>query len=462
MGSPRPLTPVLLSALLWGCAGAQGHQHGTSLPPRFQGTDAVQVSVYAVSLKDGRVICSSRPRLLMRPASTMKLVTTIPVCIERSDMSVVTRMQAQRRDGGALRLIGGADPLLSTEDLKRMVSELRSKGLKRVTSVEYRDPLGGQPRFGQGWMWDDEPAAFMPHISGLTVDGGTVQVGARMVEGRLTATVHPPSDHTPLVTKPGDQACRITRDWRVGSNTITVTGRVSGSAPYSRRVSVTDPARHSAEVLKRILMDAGLADDQAPVRPVSAADDIDVGAAALEARRTRTLPALLAASNKDSDNLTAELLLRHLGAVQEGGPGSASAGHARVLALLSRVGVPEGRYRLADGSGVSHYNLVSADLLVRLLVHAHNADRPAPDLFKSSLSVAGVDGTLARRMGGTATRGRVRAKTGTVSAVCTLAGYLDTRTGEPVAFAIMIQNFVGSPAPWRALQDRICAYLVDR
>ena len=77
MGSPRPLTPVLLSALLWGCAGAQGHQHGTSLPPRFQGTDAVQVSVYAVSLKDGRVICSSRPRLLMRPASTMKLVPTI-------------------------------------------------------------------------------------------------------------------------------------------------------------------------------------------------------------------------------------------------------------------------------------------------------------------------------------------------------------------------------------------------
>ena len=142
MGSPRPLTPVLLSALLWGCAGAQGHQHGTSLPPRFQGTDAVQVSVHAVSLKDGRVICSSRPRLLMRPASTMKLVTTIPLCIERSDMSVVTRMQAQRPDGGTLRLLGGADPLLSTEDLKRMVSELRSKGLNLRPRVEIAEEDG--------------------------------------------------------------------------------------------------------------------------------------------------------------------------------------------------------------------------------------------------------------------------------------------------------------------------------
>ena len=130
-----------------------------------------------------------------------------------------------------------------------------------------------------------------------------------------------------------------------------------------------------------------------------------------------------------------------------------------LAADLESLGVEPDGYRVSDGSGVSHYNLVSADLLVRILVDMHRLGGAGGQLFRASLPIAGVDGTLQGRMKGTAAEGRVFAKTGTISAVSNLAGYIDTRSGRRLAFAVLCQNFVGSARPWRALQDRICALL---
>ena len=114
-----------------------------------------------------------------------------------------------------------------------------------------------------------------------------------------------------------------------------------------------------------------------------------------------------------------------------------------------------------SGSGVSHYNLLSAELLVRVLADMHKTGGASYELLRRSLPIGGVDGTLKSRMKGTAAEGRVFAKTGTVSAVSNLAGYVDTKSGRRLAFAIMCQNFVGSARPWRELQDRICAELAE-
>ena len=140
---------------------------------------------------------------------------------------------------------------------------------------------------------------------------------------------------------------------------------------------------------------------------------------------------------------------------------SETVGRMTVQVDLEALGVEEGAVRVADGSGVSHYNLVSAELLVGLLVDMHARGGRSYELFRRSLPVAGVDGTLAGRMKGSAAEGRVFAKTGTISAVSNLAGYVDTRTGRRLAFALLCQNFVGSARPWRQLQDELCATLAD-
>jgi len=162
---------------------------------------------------------------------------------------------------------------------------------------------------------------------------------------------------------------------------------------------------------------------------------------------------MLAHANKPSDNLTAEMLLRHLGTADGDRLGTAADGHQVIAGFLGSLGFKDDDYRLSDGSGVSHYNLVSSELLVGLLIHAWNQGPTTRRLLTESLAIAGVDGTLGNRMKHGPARGRVRAKTGSISGVSTIAGYLETGSGEPVAFAIMIQNFTGSPRPWRALQD---------
>ncbi|NRA97491.1 MAG: D-alanyl-D-alanine carboxypeptidase/D-alanyl-D-alanine-endopeptidase, partial [Planctomycetes bacterium] len=450
---------VLLVLLLFGCATHSQRVGQDRLHDDIAAACAgkVVVSVLAVSLDDGRTVFARQPELLMRPASTMKLLTTATLCVRRPDLELLTALEARDTDGGALRLVGGADPLLSGQDLSDLVARIHREGVRHVTVLAYVDPLSGQPRFGQGWMWDDEPGAFMPHLSGLTVDGGTVEIVARGTRTGVAAAYSPKSAHTPIVVRPAKGPLQITRDWRAGKSTVTITGSLPVGAERRRTLSVPDSARHTAEVLKQLLVDAGIAGRDLLVRT---AGDADRWQARHRVEQRHSLPSLLEKANKASDNLTAEMLLRHLGATEGMTIGTVASGHAVVRDHLAALGIPEKGYRLADGSGVSHYNLVSADLLVRLLSAASRAGNPSRDLLLDSLAVAGKDGTLATRMGGTAAEGVVRAKTGTVSAVSTLAGYLVTADGEPLAFAILCQNFVGSASPWRTLQDRICLALI--
>jgi len=153
--------------------------------------------------------------------------------------------------------------------------------------------------------------------------------------------------------------------------------------------------------------------------------------------------------NKPSQNLHAELLLRLLGARLKG-EGSTTAGHAAVGDFLSRIGIAPGHAALQDGSGLATGDLVTAHDLVTLLA-AMDRHRAAA-VFRDSLPLAGVDGTLRNRLKGTVVEGRLRAKTGSVRHVNALAGYLDRKDGGRLAFAAILNNY---PQPghdaWAAL-----------
>jgi D-alanyl-D-alanine carboxypeptidase/D-alanyl-D-alanine-endopeptidase (penicillin-binding protein 4) len=160
----------------------------------------------------------------------------------------------------------------------------------------------------------------------------------------------------------------------------------------------------------------------------------------------------------DSDNLSAECVLR-LGTGVTSGV-SAEDGLRRVAQYLDSLGYPKGTYRSVDGSGVSHYNLLAATMLVDILRDMLRTPPATRELFQGSLAIAGKTGTLSRRMNGTKAEGRILAKTGTVSGVSNLAGYA-CKDGEPrIAFAILCQRFVGTSNRAHALQDAICERLV--
>lgn len=182
--------------------------------------------------------------------------------------------------------------------------------------------------------------------------------------------------------------------------------------------------------------------------------------AALLSVRTHSIDQLLQRMMKKSDNFYAEALFYQVAkAVSEHRTARAADACTAVKRLIRRIGLDDKDYRIADGSGLSLYNYVSAELETMLLRYAWQNERIFEHLYPS-LPIAGVDGTLEKRMRGTAAQGNVHAKTGTVTGISSLAGYCTTADGHVLAFSIINQGVLNSK-PGRDFQDRVCKVLCE-
>ena len=162
--------------------------------------------------------------------------------------------------------------------------------------------------------------------------------------------------------------------------------------------------------------------------------------------------------NKPSDNWIAELLFKTIGAEVMGEPGTWQKGRDAVNEFLEEIIGEPPVHRFVDGSGLSRYNLLNAELLTQLLVYMYQNFELMPE-YLASLPIAGIDGTLMNRMQGMSGEKVLRAKTGTLSGVSALAGYAVTADDEVFAFGILISHYVGSAIPARDIQDQIGNYL---
>lgn len=167
---------------------------------------------------------------------------------------------------------------------------------------------------------------------------------------------------------------------------------------------------------------------------------------------------ILRLMNKPSDNWIAELLFKTMGAEVIGEPGTWKKGREAVAEFLAEIMGEPPAHRFVDGSGLSRYNLLNAELLTKLLVYMYHNFELMPE-FLASLPIAGVDGTLKSRMQGVSAEKVLRAKTGTLSGVSALAGYTVTADDEVFAFGILISHYVGSTKFARSIQDKIGNYL---
>ena len=144
-----------------------------------------------------------------------------------------------------------------------------------------------------------------------------------------------------------------------------------------------------------------------------------------------------------------------------GKPATAKNGVSMLMKMIDKVGLDSNDYRLVDGSGVSHYNVFSAELLVTILKYFYKNE---PQLFKilyESFPIAGFDGTLESRMNKTSAENNVHAKTGTLTGVSSLTGYTTAKNNHTIAFSIIMQNYIGSSAKAKEFQDEICRLLSE-
>ena len=175
--------------------------------------------------------------------------------------------------------------------------------------------------------------------------------------------------------------------------------------------------------------------------------------------RSHSLREILLPMMKDSDNLYAESVFYQAASTVSSRPATAAHGRQAVKETLGRAGVKDIQYRIADGSGLSLYNYVTPELMVKLLIYAYRHRNIYIELFPT-LPVAGQDGTLKKRMVKSPANGRVRAKTGTVTGVTTLAGYCASLNGHMLVFSIMNQGTL-KIAEGRNFQDQVCEIMTQ-
>jgi serine-type D-Ala-D-Ala carboxypeptidase/endopeptidase (penicillin-binding protein 4) len=164
--------------------------------------------------------------------------------------------------------------------------------------------------------------------------------------------------------------------------------------------------------------------------------------------------------NKPSDNQSAITIYKVIGANYSSPPGNLRKGSEAVIDFLTTVGIDRGMYEFVEGSGLSRYNSVTAEVYIKLLKYIYN-DEKTFDIFYNSLPVSGVDGTLKTRMIGTEAEKNVHAKTGTINNVSTLTGYAVSRDNELLSFFIAMNNFSGNAKYYRDKQDEICEAICE-
>jgi D-alanyl-D-alanine carboxypeptidase/D-alanyl-D-alanine-endopeptidase (penicillin-binding protein 4) len=433
---------------------------------------ATAVGIKVQSLKTTEVLYDRNSRLLLHPASNMKLLTSAAgLSLLGPDFTFKTAVLADSFETHSgivnnLFLKGYGNPDFTTADIETLAAKTARAGVRivaqnLVADVSYFDSI----YWGAGWMWDDEPDPDEMFISPLSVNKNCVTV--RVIGSSDTSTspnvsVEPSTSFVQIINESRSardsvrERLNITRPIFERTNVIRISGELLAdtSQHIQTRVSVWKPELYALHLFREALIRRG----------ISILGNNRMGRS-LETHATlalheRRLDSVLVNLNKISDNLSAENLLRTIAAERSGAPGSARAGIYLVHSFLSQLGIDTTTFLMVDGSGVSHYNLLSAEMLLHLLTEMHHHERFFP-LFFESLPVAGKDGTLRTRMKGTLAEQRVHAKTGLLSGVSSLSGYVTTVDGEMLAFSMLMQNFIGSSAPARRAQDRICEILTS-
>lgn len=377
---------------------------------------------FVIADDKGNVVYQRDAERLFNPASCMKLITgaaaTAALGADKTfQTAIVTTGQVDAAGvlRGDLHLVGGGDPSLQTADLEAAVKRL---GIKRVEGkVLVDDHAFDDARLGTGWSWNNFSAYYSAESDALTVDEGCALVRV----SRSGAVAEPDTGYLTFDNHATAGAeTRLDVDRRLGTNVITIDGTVS--APSSTWVTVHDPALYAGNVLKWLCKKSGIEVTGGVERAVA-----PTGARTLWQHASAPLAQLERQMLKESDNVYAESLFRALAG------GSSAQAPDREAQLLH---IDEA-HQIVDGSGLSRQDLVSPATL-RNVVAQYYRDAASRDL----LPIAGVDGTLKRRM--PSLQGRVSAKTGTLDNVSSLAGWLTLKDGRRYSFAWMCNGYPGA------------------
>ena len=416
------------------------------------------MGISVVSLRTGKTIYELNSEKLLMPASNIKLFTCAAALnFLGRDFSFFTNVLKQDEN---VILQGGGDPDLTIKDLDSLAYAV-SKKIDIIDTLFLDDTFLDSVYFGNGWMWDEGPWWYAAPVGALSVNDNCVDFYVQPGKKGQNAIINyfPNTSYISLQNqsltvnkKTNLKKLKIDRDWSARKNDFSVNGEIFYKKEIDTlRRNIHDPTMFTGVLFKEMLEKYGLKVNYVMKKEVNSKVDT--------LAMHESLPLIESASNlmNESDNLTAELFIKTIGR-HNITQGNWKGGLDGVKSLLaSSALIDTSQLRIADGSGVSRYNLTSAKQLTSFLVWVYKSQYKND--FISTLPGGGKrNGTLERRL---KTEGKyVKAKTGGLSGVSNLSGYVFSPHYGPVAFSLLMSGYRGSSQPYRELQDAIIEDLI--
>jgi len=462
--------------------------------PRYT---AAAWGVKVVSLDTGITVFESNANKYFSPASNTKLYTAALALDRlkadfriRTSLYATTRPDADGRLKSDLIVYGRGDPSIAASwnegdyfrGLESIVDALAGAGVKQIEG----DLVGDEsyfvgPPFGSGWEWDDLQWYYGAEVSSLSINDNSVDLFVTPAERAgipCKITTGPQTSHVTIMnrtqTVPKGTQSRISVYRPVGANVIYVSGSLGvGDRGYTGYVAVSNPAALFISMFKDALARRGITvkgrtrtvdAKYREILPLDMKKVVELGSI-----QSPPLSEIARKMLKPSQNLYAQLLLLQVGAnywkseisnlksgISNSKPQSSSqssnatqpeepdyetmeeAGVDALNSFLEAAGIRKGDVMIEEGSGLSRRNIITPAATVELLKFMSR--HPVADLYRESLPIAGVDGTLEKRMRETPAARNVHAKTGSLRYVYTLSGYVTTAAGERLAFSILVNN----------------------
>ncbi|PSB23030.1 D-alanyl-D-alanine carboxypeptidase/D-alanyl-D-alanine-endopeptidase [filamentous cyanobacterium Phorm 46] len=398
------------------------------------------------------------------PASNVKLLTTA-AALQKLGADFRIKTSVYSGENGSLYVAGRGDPSIAEAQFKSLAQQLKQRGISQVNQLIGDDSYFQGSAVNPNWEWEDAQAGYGAPVNSLIFNQNAIEL-----------LLSPQAIGQPLKVTFAEP--KLTNQWQILNNSVTVAQnesefiavgrefdrsaiRVSGqlkigAASESAYVAVVNPANHFVQQFQEVLAADGIPVKQALV--ASTSRNYNQELAAVE---SPPLAQLVKETNRESNNLYAEVLLRLLGKATGKMPlpqeDTGEIGLQELKTVLTQLGVNPNSYKLADGSGLSRHNLISPEALVQTLRLMANS--PAASVYRASLPVAGESGTLKNRINITPNRVILQAKTGTLSGVSALSGYIEVPNYEPLVFSIIVNQSELSAAKVRSATDEIVLLL---
>jgi serine-type D-Ala-D-Ala carboxypeptidase/endopeptidase (penicillin-binding protein 4) len=421
-----------------------------------------QWAVDVRSIERNETLFSLNAGKLMMPASNMKILTLAGSAeILGWDARVTTTVEAVGHISngvleGDLLVHGAGDPTINARESRGVAvfadwaNALRAAG---ITSIRGRivgdDQVFDDDGIGGGWAWDYLQYGYAAPVGALQYneDVAELAVAPGAAEGepaivRLSAGSGLSVTNRAVTSAPGS-AETVDYKRHLEAPILEITGAIPyGAKPLSRSVSVVNPTIFFAQSLKDALLAYGIevGGEAADLDDIASQIDATAEHQVIISSESPPLREIAAVLMKVSQNLYGETLLKWTGRASAG-LGTFAAGRNAVQRVLQGWGIPDQGYVMVDGSGLSRYNYVSAGALAAVLERMYK-DPKHRDGFVASLPIAGRDGTVATRLRRTRAEGNAAVKTGSISNVRSLSGFVKTRDSEMLVFSILANDFV--------------------